>query len=137
MEYNFKTQESSYNLKACVKTIGFDYLVAIWGGQKPHIGAVAVAQARKKGGDKRQVRWIVSVIRLTGHKEGEIARETANQLASALNATVTVTAGMHWPQITEQGITKVQKHSRILKDAILEKLKHTPYSSRKSKKHCA
>ncbi len=45
-EFTVKTEENSYNLSASVRLIGEDVLVAIWGGEKPHIGAVAVAQPR-------------------------------------------------------------------------------------------
>jgi hypothetical protein len=45
-EFTVKTEEDAYNLSASVRLIGEDVLVAIWGGEKPHIGAVAVAQPR-------------------------------------------------------------------------------------------
>jgi hypothetical protein len=34
----FKTKEGSYDLEASAKWIGKDLLVAIWGGERPHIG---------------------------------------------------------------------------------------------------
>ena len=45
-EFTVHTEEDAYNLSASVRLIGADVLVAIWGGERPHIGAVAVAQPR-------------------------------------------------------------------------------------------
>lgn len=41
MEFRIKTDKEAYNLEAFVKKIGQDLLVAIWGGERPHIGAVS------------------------------------------------------------------------------------------------
>lgn len=114
----FETREGAYDLSAHMRQVGPDYLVALWGGQRPHIGAVAVA--RPGGG--RSVRLTVSVIRLPGHKEGDIAREIARKLSAGLNATVVVTAGMHWSHITKAGISKVVENSRILTGMMLKKI---------------
>jgi hypothetical protein len=43
MEFNIDTHEGEYDLSASVRLIGPDVLVAIWGGEKPHIGAVAMS----------------------------------------------------------------------------------------------
>ena len=45
-DFSVKTAEGSYDLEASGQWLGPDLLVAIWGGEKPHIGAVAVAQPR-------------------------------------------------------------------------------------------
>ncbi len=48
MEFTIQTNEGEYDLSAQVRLIGADILVAIWGGEKPHIGAVAAAQSHTK-----------------------------------------------------------------------------------------
>jgi hypothetical protein len=45
-EFTIETDTGAYDLTASVRMIGPDLLIAIWGGEKPHIGAVAVAQPR-------------------------------------------------------------------------------------------
>ena len=44
MALRLDTNEGKYDLSASVRLIGDDILVAIWGGDKPHIGAVTMAQ---------------------------------------------------------------------------------------------
>ena len=42
-EFTVRTHEGEYDITASIRLIGQDVLVAIWGGEKPHIGAVAMA----------------------------------------------------------------------------------------------
>ncbi len=123
MEYDFETHGGKYDLQAHVRSVGSDFLVAIWGGEKPHIGAIAIAQPRTSRKASERISSTASVISILGHKEGDIAKELAGKLASGLKATVVVTAGMHWSNITKNGILKVEKNSQILVGMILKKLK--------------
>jgi len=61
-EFTVKTEEDAYNLSASARLIGDDVLVAIWGGEKPHIGAVAVAQPRPSLRDPQVTSSSASVI---------------------------------------------------------------------------
>lgn len=121
-ELNVKTNEGAYNLEAGVRLIGQDLLVAIWGGEKPHIGAVAVAQPRPSLKDPEVMSATASVICLPGHKEDELAKAVSEILAAALNTPVVVTAGIHWDNISKDGIRKVIENSKILVDLILERI---------------
>lgn len=121
-EFNVKTNEGTYDLEASVRLIGQDLLVAIWGGEKPHIGAVAAAQPRPSLKDPEITSATASVICLPGHKEDELAKAVSEILAAALNTPVVVTAGIHWDNISEEGIQKVIENSKILVDLILEKI---------------
>ena len=40
------TDEGSYDLQASIQLIGQDLLIAVWGGDRPHIGAVSGAQTQ-------------------------------------------------------------------------------------------
>jgi hypothetical protein len=122
MEFTLKTNEGAYDLEAGVRLIGKDLLVAIWGGEKPHIGAVSVAQPRPSLKDPNVTSATASVFCFVGHKEDELAKATSEILAAALNTQVVVTAGIHWDNISEEGIRKVVKNSEILVDLILEKV---------------
>ena len=123
MEYDFETHGGKYDLQAHVRSVGSDFLVAIWGGEMPHIGAVAIAQSRTSLKTSKRISSTGSVISILGHKEGDIAKEVAEKLSSGLKATVIVTAGMHWSNITKKGILKVEDNSKILVNMILKKLK--------------
>jgi hypothetical protein len=122
LELNLSIQKEAYNLEAFVKRIGNDLLVAIWGGERPHIGAVAAAQPRPSLSDPNRLSATASVFSYVGHKEDGIAKEAAERLSAALNTNVTVTAGIHWDNIDEAGIRSVQEHSRQLVDMIIERV---------------
>ena len=122
MDFVIKTNEGAYDLEAQVRLIGNDLLVAIWGGEKPHIGAVSVAQSRPSLKDPDATSATASVFCFVGHKEDELAKAASEILAAALNTHVVVTAGIHWDNITKEGIQKVIQNSEILVDLILEKI---------------
>ena len=122
MDFTVKTNEGVYDLEAGVRLIGQDLLVAIWGGEKPHIGAVSVAQPRPSLKYPEVMSATASVICLPGHKEDELAKAASEILAAALNTPVVVTAGIHWDNISKDGIQKVIENSKILVDLILERI---------------
>jgi len=121
IEFTIHTDKGSYDLSASVRFIGQDVLVAIWGGEKPHIGAVAVALPRPSLKDPDVTSASASVICLVGHKEDELAKAAAEILAAALNTQVVVTAGIHWDDLDAQGIQQIIQNSNVLVDKILEK----------------
>ncbi len=122
MEFSVKTNSGEYDIEACVRSVGENLLVAIRGGDRPHIGAVAVAQPRPSLKDPSITSSTASVFCLLGHKEDELAKAAAEILAAVLNTTVVVTAGIHWDQITEEGINKVLQNSQVLIDLILTRI---------------
>ena len=121
MEFTIKTDKEAYNLETFAKEIGQDLLVAIWGGKKPHIGAVAVAQPRPSLKDKSVVSATASVFCYLGHKDDIVAKEAAEKLSATLNKNVTVTVGIHWDDIDEGGIKTIMANSRQLVNMIIEK----------------
>jgi hypothetical protein len=122
LEFRIKTTEEAYNLEAFVKEIGQDLLVALWGGERPHIGAVAVAQPRPSLRDQSEVSATASVFCYVGHKDDVIAKEAAESLSAALNRNTTVTAGIHWDDIDEAGIKTIVENSRQLVNMILDEM---------------
>jgi hypothetical protein len=120
-EFKIQTETGAYDLTASVRMIGSDLLVAIWGGERPHIGAVAVAQPRPSLKDPALTSATASVICFVGHKEDELAKASAEILAAALNTPVVVTAGIHWDNLDEKAIGRIIKNSQLLVDRILGK----------------
>ncbi len=121
-DFVIKTREGKYDIEAAVRVIGTDLLVAIWGGEKPHIGAVATAMPRPSLSDSRRISASACVHCFVGHKEDQLARTVALKIASALNTPVVVTAGIHWDNLDETGIKTILENSRILTGLILEQL---------------
>ncbi len=120
--FTVRTRTGSYDLTAAIRRIGPDLLVAVWGGQRPHIGAVAAAQPRPSLKDPAQPSASASVLCYVGHKEDLLAREIALAVASSVNSAVVVTAGIHWDNLDENGIAQVVKNSRVLTGLILEQV---------------
>ena len=119
-EFTVQTEEDNYNLSASVRLIGPDILVAIWGGERPHIGAVAVGLPRPSLRDPEVTSSSASVFCMVGHKEDELAKATAEIMAATLETQVVVTAGIHWDNLSPEAIQQIVRHSEILVDRILE-----------------
>ena len=123
MRVKAKTDTGSYDIEAEALRIGDDYLVAIWGGDKPHIGAVAAAQPRPSLAKPGITRATASVICFPAHKEFELARVVSETLAAALGSSVVVTAGIHWDNLDREGVASVMSNTKILTDLLLERIK--------------
>jgi len=87
--------------------MGNDLCVVIAGGDAPHLGAVAVAQARPSLQDASKLSATTSVITLLGHKDDAVARTVANTLAAKLNKNVVVCCGIHVDHITRDELEAV------------------------------
>jgi len=122
LEFTIKTKEETYRIEASVNEIGEDLLVAIWGGDRPHIGAVAIAQPRPSLKDRTEISATASVFCYVGHKDDVVAKEAAERISSALNTNVVVAAGIHWDDIDEAGINAIIQNSRHLVEMIIERV---------------
>jgi hypothetical protein len=114
MEFTLKTNSGAFDLTANARRIGPDLLVAIWGGEKPHIGAVAAAQPRPSLNDPAVTSATASVICFVGHKEDDLAKRAAEALAAAIEGRTVVTAGVHWDNLSEEGIGQVIQNTAEL-----------------------
>ena len=120
-DFTIETDTGAYDLTANVRMIGSDLLIAIWGGERPHIGAVAIAQPRPSLKDPDVTSSSASVFCFVGHKEDELAKAAAEILAATLNTAVVVAAGIHWDNLDDGAILNIVKNSEILVDLILER----------------
>jgi hypothetical protein len=120
-EFTIETDTGAYDLTANVRLIGPDLLIAIWGGERPHIGAVAVAQPRPSLKNPDITSASASVFCFIGHKEDDLAKAASEILSATLNTAVVVTAGIHWDNLDEEAIQRIIKNSEILVDMILQR----------------
>lgn len=102
-----RTAAADWVVEAEAVRIGPDVLVWIWGGEKPHIGAVAAAQPRPSLADPARTSATASVLTYVGHKEDDLAKHAAEVLAAALGTRVVVTAGIHWDHLTPDAIRTI------------------------------
>ena len=122
MEFTLNTDTGAYDLTASVRRIGSDLLVSIWGGEKPHIGAVAAAQPRPSLRDPTVTSATASVICYPGHKEDDLAKRAAESLAAAVEQRAVVTAGIHWDNLDEEGIRRIVDNAAALVEMIKARL---------------
>lgn len=114
--------DDSYKLEAEAVRIGADILVYVWGGDRPHIGSVAAAQPRPSLKNPSQTSATASVLNYVGHKEDIVAKEIAEMLAASLETNVVVTAGIHWDNLTPEGVKLVVSHCHEIGDRLRDAL---------------
>lgn len=73
----------------------YGLIITILGGEKPHVGAVAVGVPRPSLKDPSKLSATSSVFTLSSHKDDEIAKPMAEKIAKKLNQTTVVVAGVH------------------------------------------
>jgi hypothetical protein len=89
------------------KPVGDALSVSIVGGEKPHIGAAAIAFLAD--GDVR-----VSVLTGPGHRESELAAECAEATCRAAGRTVLVSCGIHIDRASQEEISELCENTRSL-----------------------
>lgn len=93
--------------------------VNLLGGDTPHVGAVAVAIPRASHARSAQWSSTTSVLAVVGHKDDELARAMASDLARRLAVTAVVTAGVHLRRAQPSDIVTIRRNARAAAKAIL------------------
>jgi len=106
---------------ARVFEIGPDCLVILWGGTRPHIGAVGLAQVRPSLRDSNKRAASSSVFTFVGHKEDMVAKMMSEEIAKRLGRNTVVSAGIHWDNLTDVEIKTITKLSRSVLEDIVNK----------------
>ena len=115
--------KGKFKLQAHTQKMGEDLLVSIWGGTKPHIGAVGMAIPRPSLRDPKKWSATSSNFTFIGHKEDVLVKKISEKLATELRRNVVVVAGIHWDGITAQEIEIIEDLTQKMSDQILKKLK--------------
>jgi hypothetical protein len=99
----FKTtrEVSRVEITLEVKKLGEDYLLTLTGG-KEHAGAVAVGLF-----DEKSRRASSSVITLPGHREEQLALDSARRVSRATGKTSVFVAGIHVDNISPEEIREI------------------------------
>lgn len=100
MLHRWRERFERLEINAFSLPMGDDLCVVLTGGQRPHLGAVGVAQVRPSTHDRNKRTTSTSVITLFGHKEDVVATKVAHALAVRLNKNVVVSCGIHVDNIT-------------------------------------
>lgn len=118
----FEIERDGFTIEALCQQLGDDYLLSIWGGAA-HIGAMAMAHPRASLKDPAKRSATASVFCYIGHKEDQLVKEVSERLASELDAKVAVAAGLHWDDLTPEGIRAVTRNVNLLVEEIIKTLK--------------
>lgn len=86
---------------------GNDLSLTIYGGDIPHIGAVAVSVCSQALHDPGKTTVTDNLLALQGHKDGELAVRVANRLAKHFGCTVSVACGIHFREASSAEIAEI------------------------------
>jgi hypothetical protein len=117
-----RTPAQTWIVNAEAVQIGGDLLVYLWGGERPHIGAVAAAAARPSLTGDGSTSATASVIAYPGHKEDQAVKTVAETLSAHLKTNVVVTAGLHWDRFPPEAIPVVLERCREIAQLLLSAL---------------
>ena len=121
--YTIEISKGRFKIHTLVQEIGQDFLVSIWGGTRPHIGAIGMAIPRPSLKDPKKWSATSSNFTFVGHKENALVKTISEKLASRLRKNVVVTAGVHWEDMTSGEIRSVENLLQKMSGQILKRLK--------------
>lgn len=108
-------------LTAWVREVGADVVVAVGGGDRPHVGCVVLAFPTP-GRGRDGFTPTTSVLTIPPHKEEPIARAIAERVCSLLGRVTVATAGVHEDDIDRRGIEIYLRLGEELAAAVAESL---------------
>ncbi|HSB05537.1 MAG TPA: hypothetical protein VLK23_10100 [Thermodesulfobacteriota bacterium] len=121
--FKVEISKGPFRIHGHIQELGQDLLVSIWGGTKPHIGAVGVAIPRPSLRGPRKWSATSSNFTFVGHKEDILVKKISERLASQLKTNVVVIAGIHWDDISNKEIKVIENLTEKLQNQILRRLR--------------
>ena len=122
----FSERKGEIEIAAVVYEVGIDCLVLLYGGTRPHIGAVAMGQVRPSLKDPEQLAASSSVFTYVGHKEDVVAKAVSEDLTRRTGRNTVVAAGIHWDGLSPEKIDAVRTVCKSLTDRIVKELSVSP-----------
>ena len=114
--------KDKYKVKLVATKSGEDLTVIISGGEKPHIGAMAVSIPRPSLKDLNKVSTSTSVFTLIGHKEDELSKQIAENITKITKKVTVVIVGLHIEKATSQEIEYLIQNTQKVVDKLSVKL---------------
>ncbi len=109
-----------YEIEIVAIKCGNDYNVAVCGGSRHHVGAVALGCNRPDDPVKGPRSANVSVICVFEHKDDEVARIFAKEMSTRLKCKVSVSAGVHVDIASLEDIEALMKNCKLACDEIIK-----------------
>jgi hypothetical protein len=113
--------EGRYHIEISSVVTGDGISITITGGEKPHIGGVALSVPRRSlGGEKVSCdTWVMPV---PGHKDTEVAVPVAEMVSRETGRTVAVAAGIHIDRAEERELRTLVENSLAAAGLLLEQI---------------
>ncbi len=109
--YCLKIGQGRHKIFLHAVACGTDWNVAIFGGERDHIGAVACGIPTLIHGNPDRPTVSLSSFCVPGHKDDVLARKAADMLARALSQVVAVTVGIHVEQADQEDLRILCEYS--------------------------
>lgn len=111
-------------LWAAAQRVGDDVVVAVGGGDRPHVGCVVLAQPHGSTGVPERPSSTLSALVVPPHRDDAIARTVGEALSRGLGVVVAVTAGVHTDNLDARGIATYRRLAARLAARLLAALRH-------------
>lgn len=98
--------------------MGEDLCVTICGGDRAHIGSVAIAEPRESMSGDGLMSSTVSTFNFTGHKDDTVANRVAHELATRMGTRVVVLCGLHYDSIDPSLILAIDALSNKISEDV-------------------
>jgi hypothetical protein len=92
------------------------------GGERPHVGAVAIGIPRPSLARAGQKSATTSVFAVTGHKDDELARPLAEEMARRLGRTAVVAAGVHVGRARARDVVRIFRYAARALEAVVAEI---------------
>ena len=115
-------RESGRRMEAQITGVGKDLVIAVGGGEKPHVGCVVLAQPSPSKTQPGAWSASCSVLTIPPHKEEPIARGIAARVAEASGRVTVVTAGVHDDNLDAAGVAVYLRLGEELADKLVKSL---------------
>jgi len=115
--------EGKHHVNGKAVMAGKDLVVSIQGGERHHIGAVALAVPRSSLKDPKSVSATASVLTLTGHKEDVLAKQISLKISKELRCVTVVVVGIHIEKASKKDIEKMVANSKRATTFLIGKIK--------------
>lgn len=106
----FQAGEGKHRIAMFVTITGEGLVVQIFGGEKPHVGAISLSVPGPGITASGRASCSTTVVPLTGHKDDKVARPAAEKIAKVWGSPVVVVAGIHVDNASKKDIQQLIKN---------------------------
>lgn len=114
--------EGRWRVEGAALATGAGVTLHLYGGERPHVGAVAMAVPRPSLRDPARTSATASVLAVTGHKDDELAKPLAELAAARLGQVAVVVVGVHVDAATPDDIARLSANAREATTRLLAQL---------------